>query len=166
MVGHAGHAGCDRRCKDDEAPVSTVFEAVLSNKELAASIKVEDLVKVLLRHVFLCLESLDARVGDDDVDAAEVRDGLLEERTDFGGFGNVGLDGDRTCAQGEEIRFDFLGGACGFAVVYYDGGTSRAELEGNTCTHTTAGACDEGDLAVKAAMVSEVIVCVAVLHIL
>src|SRR5205085_1571192 len=45
MVGYAGHLRGDGRSEDDAAPLAAVLQPLLRNKELAAAIKVEDLVE-------------------------------------------------------------------------------------------------------------------------
>lgn len=165
MVTHAGHAGRHRGREDDAAPVAAMFQAVLGDEELAAGVEVEDLVVVPLRHILFPLEGLHARVRHDDVDAAEVSDGLLEEGVDLGRVGNVGLDGNRTRAQREEIRDHLIRGLRGSAVVYRDAGTSGTELEGDAGTQAAARACDEGNSTVEAAMGPRLSVCLLVLHV-
>ncbi len=110
MVTHAGHVGRDGGRENDSAPAGAMSEAVLRDEELAAGVEVENVVIILLRHVFLLFEGLHAGVRHDNVESAIVREGPLEEGADFGGLGNVGLDGNCPRAEGEEFRYDVLGG--------------------------------------------------------
>jgi len=93
-----------------------------------------------------------------------VREGLFEQSGDFGGVGDVGLDGDGASAEGAELADDAFGGRGGFAVVDYHGGASGAEFKGYAFADAAACSCDEGDFAIETAFASGGVGCVAVLH--
>ena len=123
-----------------------VFEAVLRDEVLGAAVEVEDAVEVGFGDGFLVDEGFDSRVGDDDVEAAEVSEGLGEEGGDLGGFGDVGFDGDGTGVEfGFQAGDEVVGRGGGFAVVDRDGGAARGELQGDACAETSSAAGDEGD---------------------
>lgn len=91
---------------------------MLRDEELRAAIDTEDVVEFGFGDGFLVNEGLDARVRDDDVEPAEVRDRLVEELRHGGGFADVGFDGDG--ARGVlflEGLDEGVGGTAGFAVV-------------------------------------------------
>lgn len=98
VVGHIGDGGGDGRHEDDAATPRDVAEGVLRDEELGARVEAEDGVEVGLGDVLLGAEDLAAGVGDDDVEAAEVRERLVEEGADLGHFGDVGADRDRFAA--------------------------------------------------------------------
>lgn len=150
VVRDSGHGGCDGGHEDYTATVSNVAVSVLSDEELRASIEIEDAIVIFLRDVLLGAEDFGAGIGDDDVDAAEVREGLGEERGDLRDFGDVGLDGDRFAAVGFNLRDNFVGRCRAVGVVDDNGGAAFAELDGDACAETAAGAGDQGDAAVEA----------------
>ena len=164
VVLHARHAGRDGRGEYDSPAIGAVLESVLRNEELAARIEVENAVEILLRDVLLDLKSFHTGVRNDEIEPAKVREGLGEESVDFGGLGNVGLDGDGAGAEGAELADDAVGGRGGFAVVDYDEGASGAEFKGYAFTDAAACSCDEGDFAVETTFASGAVGCVAVLH--
>ena len=146
VVFHTGHGGRDGGGEDDATAMSQMFETVLSDEILGATVQIEDFVEVVFGDGFLVDEGFDAGVGDDDVEATEVRESLGEERGDLRGFGDVGFDGDGAGVKfGCEGLDELVGGGGGFAVVDGDGGAAGSELEGDACAETSSTTCDEGD---------------------
>lgn len=151
VIWDAADAGRDRRGQDQATPVPAVLEGILRHKELAAAVEVEDLVKQRGRHVHLGAPHLHARVGDDKVQVAKVRDGLVKELGDRLRLANVRLDGDALGAQLGELGDDLLGGLGAAGVIDNDIGAAPAELNGNAPANASPGAGDEGDLASEGA---------------
>ncbi|KAL3305557.1 versicolorin reductase [Colletotrichum asianum] len=147
VVGDAAHDGGDGGGQEDAAAAPAVLQALLGDEELAAGVEVEDVLVELLGDVLLGAPDLLARVGDDEVHAAEVGDGAVEEVDDLLGLGDVCLEGDGLGAHLLDLGDDLLGGAGGGAVVDDDVGAALAELEGDAASDTAAGAGDQGDLA-------------------
>lgn len=149
VVGDAADAGGNGRGEDEAAAVAAVLEGVLGDKELAAAVEVEDLVKELRGDVDLGAPDLHARVGNDKVEVAKVRDGLFKQLRDRLGLADVGLDGDALGAQLGELLDDLFGGLGRAAVVDHHAGASLAQLEGDALADAAAGARDQGNLAGK-----------------
>lgn len=86
-------------------------------------------------------------VVDEDVEAVEVADGLIDEILDLGDVGEVGGNGDGALAE----LLDFVDGVAGFgfgaAVVDGDVGALGGEAEGYETSNAFGGAGDEGDAA-------------------
>ena len=86
-------------------------------------------------------------VVDEDVEAVEVVDGLIDEILDFGDAGEVGGNGDGAAAE----FFDFVDGVAGFvfgmAVVDGDVGAFGGEAQGDEAADAFGGTGDEGDAA-------------------
>ena len=110
VVRDPGHGGRDGGGQDDAAVVGEVAQGVLRDEELAPRVQGEDLVVDGFGDVVFGAKGFHAGVGDDDVQAAEVGDGFVEEVGHFGRFGDVGLDGDGFAAEGFDFRDDFFGG--------------------------------------------------------
>jgi len=66
---------------------------------------------------------LDAGVVDEDVAAAELRPGLLDEVLDVGELGDVGVERDGLTAGSLDLRLDGSGGIGVTEEVDHDGGT-------------------------------------------
>ncbi len=113
---------------------------MLGNEELSAGVEAKDLVEVGLSDVLLGAEDLHAGVGDDDVEAAEVGEGLVEEAGDLRHLGDVGLDGDGFAAGRFDGRHHFVGGRGAVGVVDDDAGAALAELERHGGAEAAAGA--------------------------
>ena len=102
---------------------------LLRHQQLPPGVRVEHAVELRDRHVFHVREALDARVRDDDVEAAEVLLGLVEERGDLRRVRDVGRDGDAVAAQGFDLLDDGVGGGGRVRVVDDDVGAAARELE-------------------------------------
>ena len=90
-----------------------VLERGLGDEELGLCVQGKGFVKVGLGGVAQRDELFHARVGDDDVEVAEVGDRLLEEEEDGREGGDVGLDGERAGAGGGEGGDEGRGGGGG-----------------------------------------------------
>ena len=129
VILHAGHGGRDGGGEHDAAALGEVREGVLGDEELGAAVEVEDAVEVAFGDGGGVDEGFDARIRDDDVQAAEVRDRLVEEFGHGGRFGDVGFDGDGAGVVGfVQGRYELVGCGGGFAVVDRDGGAAGGEL--------------------------------------
>lgn len=150
MIGHVGDGRGDGGHEDDAAAAGDVAEGVLGDEELGARVEAEDGVEVGFCDVLLGAEDLAAGVGDDDVEAAEVGERLVEEVRYLGDFGHVGLDGDSFAAGRLDRRHHFVRGRGAVGVVDDDAGAAFAELEGHGGAEAAAGAGYQGNFAVKA----------------
>ena len=147
VVRDADEAGGDAGHEDDAAAGLAVAVGVLGDEELGAEVEAEDEVEAGLGDVLGPVEALHARVGADDVDAAEVRQRGLEEPRDLGDPRHVGLDGDGARARGLDLPHDARGVVEAFDVVDHDGGAAGAEFEGDAGADAAGGAGHEGDFA-------------------
>lgn len=151
MIPDAQQTGRDGAHQDQAAVVLQVLPGGLADEELGARVQVEDVVELLLGDLLRLVPRFRAGVAHDDVDLAERLLGVLEEAFDLGFLGHVGLDGDGFGAG--PGRFNllayFVGGGLARGVVHDDAAAALAQLDGAAAADTTAGARDEGDLAVE-----------------
>ena len=103
--------------EDDAAAVAQVAVGFAGDEELAARVEAEDAVELLLGDVFQVAEADDARVAADDVEAAEVGDGGVEQLDRLRDLADVGLEGDRVGTQAFDFGDDFFGVLGGVGVV-------------------------------------------------
>ena len=147
VVADADEPRRDGGHEDQPAAGAAVFVRVLADEELGAQVEPEDEVEAGLGDFVEGVEGLHARVRADDVDAAEVGDGGVEEAGDVGDVGDVGLEGDGGAAEGVDLGADGGGAGEVFDVVDDDGGAAGAEFEGDAGADAAGGAGDEGDFA-------------------
>ena len=102
-------------------------------------------VKVLLRRAFQVLQDHDARARDQNVDFAELGDGLRDHGVDVRDAAGVALDEEG--AVRADLRGDGLGGGGVGGVVDRDVGAGLGEEEGGGGADAFAAAGDEGGLA-------------------
>nr|POE98246.1 hypothetical protein CFP56_64839 [Quercus suber] len=150
VLGHALGLAGDGAHEDDAAADGKVLVGLAGDEELAAGVDAEDAVELLLGHVLQVAERHDAGVGADDVQLAEVLDGLGHELGGLGDVADVGLEGNGVAAFGLDALDDLVGGVGRVGVVDDDLGAAAGELGGHGRTDATAGTGDEGDLAIKA----------------
>jgi hypothetical protein len=167
VLGHALGLAGDGAHEDDAAADGQVLVGLAGDEELAAGVDAHDAVVLLLGHVLHVAEGDDARVGADDVELAEVLDGLVHHLDGLGDVADVGLDGDGVAAHLLDLLDELVGGLLGVGVVDDDLGAAAGELNGHRRANATAGAGDEGDLAIEAGGVDlgrhcDVCVCVCV----
>lgn len=150
MILDARHRRRDGGSQDYPAAMREMPQPVLPDKVLRATVEVKDLIEFFLGDGFLVDERLHPRVRDNDIEAAKVRERLLEEAGHFRGVGDIGLDGDGAGVVLVLERGDQLvGGGGGFAVVDGDGGAASRQLKSNACSQAAAAACDEGHFTLK-----------------
>ena len=151
MVPHAQQTRGDGAHQDQAAVVLQVLPGGLADEELRARVQVEDVVELLLGDLLRLVPGFRAGVAHDDVDLAERLLGVLEQPLDLGFLRYVGLDGDGLRAR--PGRFNllayFVGGGLAVGVVHDHAAAALAQLDGAATADTTAGAGDEGDLAVE-----------------
>ena len=102
-------------------------------------------VKVLLRGAFQVLQHHDARARDQNVDFAELGNGLGDHGVDVRDAAGIALDEQGLVRA--DLRGDGLGGGGVGGVVDRDVGAGLGEEEGGGCADTFATASDEGSLA-------------------
>src|ERR1700733_14283844 len=107
---------CNGAHQDDAATDLEVFVGFSFEKELSTSVDVEDSVIFLLCDIFQVTEGHDTRVGDDNIDLAEMGFGLLHQGDGVLYVGDVSLDGNRinAIAHRLDLCHDFV---CGIAAV-------------------------------------------------
>ena len=122
----------------------------MRDEEGAFEVEVEDGVVVGFGDVPEVSAFLDAGVVDEDVAAAELIPGGVDEGLAAGGFGDVGLHGDGLSASLGGDLFLGIFGAFGVAVVVDDEGCAFAgEADGDGLADAGGGSCDDGDFACK-----------------
>ena len=94
------NAADDRADVDDAAAFAEVLDGGLGGEQKAEHVDVEDLVVVLFGDGFDRRELVDAGVVDQDVEAAELLDGCVDDALRLGGLGDVAADGDGFAAGG------------------------------------------------------------------
>jgi len=124
--------------QDDAAADGKVLVGLTGDEELAAGVDLEDAVEFLLGDVLEVAEGDDTGVGADNVELAEVLDGLVEELDGLGDLADVGLDGDGVGAVLLDLLDDLVGGVGRVGVVDDDLGTTLSELNGHRLANTTA----------------------------
>jgi hypothetical protein len=150
VLGHALGLAGDGAHEDDAAADRQVLVGLPGDEELAAGVDAHDAVVLLLGHVLHVAEGDDAGVGADNVELAEVLDGLVHHLDGLGDVADVGLDGDGVAAHLLDLLDELVGGFLGVGVVDDDLGAAAGELNGHRRANATAGAGDEGDLAIEA----------------
>ena len=136
---------------DNPTAFSQVLVSLLRDEQLAASVDGEDPVELLRRDLADVAESLQAGVGDHDVQLAKMGNGLFEQHADFFGLGHVGLDGNCVLPVGLlDLLDDLFGRFGGAGIVDHQRGTAACELECILTAHTPAGAGDQCDFAIQA----------------
>lgn len=151
VLRHALGLAGDGAHQDDTAADGKMLVRLAGDEELATGVDAEDAVELLLGDILEVAERDNTGVGADDVELAEVLDGLLHELLGLLDVADVGLEGDGLDAV---VLLDLLGELVGsvgaVGVVNDDLCAAAGELLGHCGTDATAGAGDEGDLAVKA----------------
>ena len=102
-------------------------------------------VKVLLRGAFQVLQHHDARARDQNVDFAELGNGLGDHSVDVSDAAGIALDEQGSVRA--DLRGDGLGGGGIGGVVERDVGAGLGEEEGGGGADAFATASDEGSLA-------------------
>ena len=115
-----------------------VLVGLTGNEELSTGVDVEDTVELLGGDILDVAEGNDTRVGDGNVNLAEVLLGLLEELDGLLDVGDVGLDGNGIGTDLLDLLDDLLSSIGGVGVVDDDLGATACELESHLTTHTTA----------------------------
>ena len=151
VVLNAQQTSGDGGHEDQTAVVLEVLPGSLADEELGAGIEVEDLVVDFLGDFLGLVPALHAGVAHDDVDAAKVRLGLLEQPRDFRDLGDIGLDGETLGSGAELVDLvdDLVGVSLAVGVVDNNVGATAGEVDGDTSANATAGTGDNGDLAFK-----------------
>jgi hypothetical protein len=150
VLGHALGLAGDGAHQDDAAADGQVLVGLAGDEELAAGVDAHDAVVLLLGDILEVAEGDDAGVGADDVKLAEVLDGEVHHLDGLVDVADVGLVGDGVGAVLLDLLDELVGGVLGVGVVDNDLCAATAELGGHRRANATAGASDEGDLAVKA----------------
>lgn len=121
----------DGRDQDQATALGQVLVSFLGHKILRLDIDGEDFINIFLAHLLDVTEMLNARVAHDDVDAAQVCDGLAEELGDIFALADVGAHANGADAVLFAGRCgDGFGGAGRVYVVDYHVGAKGGELEG------------------------------------
>ena len=140
----------DRAHQDDAAANAKVLVGLAGDEELATGVDAEDAVEFLLAHVLEVAERDDAGIGADNVELAKVLNGLIEHLDRLLDVADVGLDRNSVAAVRLDLVDDLVRCLRGVRVVEYDLCTAAGKLGGHCGSKATAGARDEGDLAIKA----------------
>ncbi len=128
-----------------------------SHAPRALQVDADDRVELLLGHREDHLVAQDAGVVDDDVEAAEGFDGLVDDVARGLEVGHVVVVGDRVAAAIADDRSDLLGRALVGAlaghrtaeVVDHDLGAGGGQLESFASSNSVAGPRDNGNFAVE-----------------
>lgn len=124
--------------QDDTAANGKVLVGLTGNEELATGVDLEDTVELLLGDILEMTEGDNTRVGADNVELAEVLNGLVEELDGLGDLANVGLEGNGIGSVLLDLLDDLVGSVGRVGVVDNDLGTTLAELNGHRLANTTA----------------------------
>ena len=133
----------------DDAPGALLDHRALDGLdeiEGALEIRIDDHVPILLGHAHGKAIAGEAGVVDQDVDAGEIGEDLLDERLHGGVVGDVHGVG---LGQAGVLRVDLIGGALGIRLRAGNHGHARAfagEAQGDGVADAAAGAGDDGDL--------------------
>ena len=118
--------------------------AALLKAERAGDVEVERPLEHPLAGVEQRLRTRAARVVDDDVEPAELGDGLVDQSRDRFGVVHVERDHQRPAAEGGDVRRHFLELLLG-AGGQHDIGTGFGERPGYRGANAAAGTGDDGD---------------------
>ncbi len=141
------HVFVDGADVDDAAGLfggDEAFDEGLREEECALEVDVEDGVVGSFGDLPEGRFDLDAGVVDEDVGAAELSIGFIDEALGVGEDGDVGLDGDGFAASGFAFGFG-IGGLIGVITVVDDYGCALAgETDGDGLAYSGAGTGDDG----------------------
>jgi len=137
--------------QDDTATDFHPLVGLLGDEELTTGVDVEDTVKLLRLDIGEVTEGNDARVGAADIETAEVCNNIIHELGGLRNVADVGLEsiGIGTVSKSLDLLNDCLCTLDGVGVVDSDLSTALAELDSHRLSDTTAGASDDGDLALE-----------------
>ena len=116
-----GQAACARADVDDASALADVFNGGAGGKKDTEYINVEHLVEVVFGDIFNGSELIDAGVVDEDVEAAIVLDGCVDDALRFSGLGDVSADSDGFAAGCGDGGDDDVGTSLAGGIVDHDG---------------------------------------------
>jgi hypothetical protein len=141
VLGDSLGLASDGSHENETAADREVLVGLARDEELATGVDVEDAVELLGGHILDVAEGDDTRVGADDVELAELLDGLLEEFDDLVDVRHVSLDGGGIGAVLLDEINDLVGGRVAVGVVDNDLGAATSKLKSHLTADTTACAC-------------------------
>ena len=145
------HAADDGADVDDAGAFAEVLDRGLRGEQEAEDVDVEHLVEVFFGDGLDGRELVDAGVVDEDVEAAEVLDGGVDDALGLGGLGDVAADGDGLAAGGGDGGDDGVGAGLAGGVVDDDGGAFGGERFGDGGADALGCAGDDCDFACELA---------------
>lgn len=136
--------------EDNATTNAQVLVCLAGNEELATGVDAEHTVELLLGDVLQVSERDNARVGADNVELAVVLNSLVHELGGLRDITDISLESDSVAAVLLDLVDNLVGRFGGVGVVDDDLCTAAGELCCHGGTDATAGASDEGDLAIQA----------------